>query len=81
MAENAWIEVHYLAPDSTIQPRALAEAWLGSIASWDAPTPQDYRVALGIQSQIETRNGSRMLVTETYEDLTQLVKVKRKQGV
>lgn len=78
MADVAWIELHKLAENrSEVVPVAISELNLGSFEVFRPTGPDDYRIPLGIQTTIRQVDGSRIFVTEDFNTLADLVKIKR----
>ena len=91
MAFIAWFEVHALHEDTLVRPAGIPSdpptiietgVQENKVVSFHAHNESgDWRVRdFGIQSCIVLTSGNPLFVTESYEDIKDLVKLKVKQG-
>lgn len=78
MADIAWMELHvYERADDSVRTVAMQEGAVENMRVWVPPTPDDYRIAAGVKTELRLRDGSIIYVTDEYETIASLIKIKR----
>jgi len=77
MADAAWVQLDTLHPTvGVVRPVIYQELALRSVRAFFPPTPDDYRIALGINSIVRFHDGTDRFVTQTVAQIIVLLKAK-----